>query len=429
MKKLLSTLITGFLPLFIFAQSGHIMQGIGANNMSMGGAATGQPLDINGALHWNPAAISVFNTKSFSANAGLFFSAPELSSTVPNPGGPITGVTKDDRGVSVMPSLAVVFGKKDKPHTFGISAFGISGFGVTFPVSNTNPINMPQSSGGFGRVESDYQLLQVGLTYAYNINEQFSIGIAPTFNYASLQLEPNPLASPSPTLGYPKSDKSSALGVGAQAGLFFKSKQGFKFGLSYKTEQSFNEFEFNNKYMDGSEALDVKFKMNYPAIFSVGIGYSQKMFDFALDYRMVNYEKADGFAAKGWTSTASVAGFGWKDISIVSAGIQYKGINKFPIRAGYTFSSNPISSELAMFSVPATAVIKNAFQFGFGYEFNGKFTLNAVYHHGTSSGSTSGPLLSPMLITHSNPYGAIPGSNISYKMTTDMVMLGINYSF
>jgi long-chain fatty acid transport protein len=219
------------------------------------------------------------------------------------------------------------------------------------------------------------------------------------------------------------------LGVGAQAGLFFKSKQGFKFGLSYKTEQSFNEFEFNNKYMDGSEALDVKFKMNYPAIFSVGIGYSQKMFDFALDYRMVNYEKADGFAAKGWTSTASVAGFGWKDISIVSAGIQYKGINKFPIRAGYTFSSNPISSELAMFSVPATAVIKNAFQFGFGYEFNGKFTLNAVYHHGTSSGSTSGPLLSPMLITHSNPYGAIPGSNISYKMTTDMVMLGINYSF
>ena len=32
----------------------------------------------------------------------------------------------------------------------------------------------------------------------------------------------------------------------------------------------------------------------------------------------------------GWTPTASVAGFGWKNISILSAGFQYKGINKLP---------------------------------------------------------------------------------------------------
>jgi len=51
-------------------------------------------------------------------------------------------------------------------------------------------------------------------------------------------------------------------------------------------------------------------------------------------------------------------------------GIQYKGIQKLPIRAGNTYSSNPISSELAFFPTPATAVIKHAFQFGFGYKFN-----------------------------------------------------------
>ena len=82
-----------------------------------------------------------------------------------------------------------------------------------------------------------------------------------------------------------------------------------------------------------------------------------------------------------------------------------------------------------MFSLPATAVIKNAFQLGFGYEFNNRFTMNAVYHHGTSNGSTSGMLLSPMMVSSSNPYGSIAGSNVSYKMTTDMVMVGINYSF
>ena len=429
MKKLLSIIVSGLVPLFIFAQAGHIMQGIGANNMSMGGAATGQPIDINGALHWNPAGISAFDSKIFSANAGLFFSAPELTSTVPTPGGPMSGVTKDDRGVSVMPALAMVWGKKNSKSTFGISAFGISGFGVTFPESNSNPINMPQSMGGFGRIESDYQLLQVGLTYAYKLSDKFSIGVAPTFNYSSLELSPNPLASPDPAKGYPISDKATALGVGGQVGLFFNSGMGFKFGISYKTEQSFGEFEFENKYVDGSAAPSVTFKMNYPAIFSAGIGYSQKDFDLALDYRLVNYAKTEGFEAKGWTSTASVKGFGWENISVLSAGLQYKGVKKLPLRIGYTYSANPINEDLAMFSVPATAVIKNAFQLGLGYEFSKSFTLNAVYHHGTSSGNTTGPMLSPMMVNHSNPYGAVPNSSVSYNMTTDMIMFGINYSF
>ncbi|MGB5029048.1 MAG: outer membrane protein transport protein, partial [Chitinophagaceae bacterium] len=207
MKKIFSTFLLGFLPIFVLAQAGHIMQGIGAANISMGGAATAQPIDINGALQWNPAGISAFNTRIFSANAGLFFSSPELSSTVPTSGGPMTGVTKDDRGVSIMPALAMVWGKKNSKHTFGVSAFGISGFGVTFPESSSNPINMPQSAGGFGRIESEYRLMQVGVTYAYKITEQFSIGFAPTFNYSSLELAPNPLSSPRMTKGYPVSDE------------------------------------------------------------------------------------------------------------------------------------------------------------------------------------------------------------------------------
>ena len=429
MKKVIITIGLGIMPFILMAQAGHIMQGIGATNMSMGGASTAQPLDINGALQWNPAAISAFHSKIVSFNAGLFYSSPVLSSAVPTSGGPFSGVTKDARGVSVMPALAMVWGNKKSKHTFGVSAFGISGFGVTFPENNTNPVNMPQSEGGFGKIKSDYQLLQVGLTYAYKIDEHFSIGIAPTFNYSSLELAPNPLSSPSKTLGYPVSNKASALGFGGQAGLFYNSGNGIKLGASYKSPQYFSSFNFNNTYLNGDRAPDVKFKMNYPAILSAGIGYSKNKFDLAVDYRFVNYENTDGFRAKGWTNTASVAGFGWKNISIISAGIQYKGIHKLPIRAGYTYSTNPITSELAFFSTPATAVIKNAFQLGLGYEFTARLTLNAVYHHGTSGGSTSGALLNPMMITASNPYGAIPNSNVSYTMTTDLVMIGINYSF
>lgn len=220
-----------------------------------------------------------------------------------------------------------------------------------------------------------------------------------------------------------------ALGIGAQLGIFYNSGKGIKLGASYKTAQKFGSFDFKNTYLDGSKAPNVKFEMDYPAIFSAGIGYSKNKIDAAFDYRFVNYKNTTGFKAKGWTSTAAVAGFGWENISIVSAGIQYKGVKQLPIRIGYTYSSNPIKNELAFFSTPATAIIKNGYQLGLGYEANKKITINITYHHGTSSGSTSGPLLSPMMITPSNPYGAIPNSSVSYKMTTDLVMAGLNYSF
>ena len=73
MRKQILTTVAVLVSMIAFAQSGHIMQGIGAVNMSMGGAATGQPLDINGAIQWNPAAISAFDGKTISLSAGGVF--------------------------------------------------------------------------------------------------------------------------------------------------------------------------------------------------------------------------------------------------------------------------------------------------------------------------------------------------------------------
>lgn len=467
-----TNLLKLFILLFssaVFAQAGHIMQGVGAVNMSMGGAATGQPLDISGALQWNPAAISTFDSNTLKFDLGLFFSSPELSASLPAgmlgdgmPG--VTGTTEDDRGVSPLPNIAFVWSKPDSKHTFGISAFGISGFGVTFPQetnlpftnegpnpnwdpTDSNPINWPQNLRGFGHLESDYMLLQVGFTWAYELSEKFSIGIQPNFNYAALELAPNPLSSPSMTLGYPETDgKASATGFGAQIGLFYDSGSGFKAGASYKTNQSFSKFDFENKYLDGSTAPNVEFQMDYPSILSFGLGYSNDAIDLALDYRMVNYENTEGFEASGWTiadsgdfqgfPTGSVNGFGWENISVLSAGFQYKGIEKLPLRIGYTYSSNPINEDLAFFSIPATAIIKNAFQFGFSYLANDNLSIDVVYHHGDSGGKTQGQMLDPTPVefegpwsAQNNPLGAIPGTEVSYEMTTDMIMFGVSYTF
>jgi len=433
MKKITLQFWFLFLSVAVLAQTGHLMQGAGAVNMSMGGAATAQPLDITGALQWNPAAISTFDRNIIKFDIGLFFSSPELNSTVPEfdafgqpTGNFFSGTTKDSRGVSPMPALAVVWGKPESRHTFGASAIGIAGFGVTFAESTSNPITMPQSMGGFGRVESDYLLLQIGATWAYELNDNFSIGVQPNFNYASLELMPNPTADPT-AVGYPSTEAVSATGLGAQIGVFFDSQSGFKAGASYKTTQSFSDFEFENTYLDNTPSTN-KFNMDYPAILSFGVGYSTTDLDLAVDYRLVDYENTDGFSETGWAPTASVVGFGWDNISIISAGVQYKGVDRLPFRVGYTYSSNPISDEVAFFNIPATAIIKNAFQFGFSYIASDRLSLDAVYHYGTSGGKTTGQLLNPMFIGMAPPYGAIPGSEVSYDMTTSMIMAGFSYT-
>jgi len=478
MLNKLSKLVFLLFTTFAFAQTGHLMQGVGAINMSMGGAATAQPLDISGAMHWNPATLSVFDGSILKFDIGAFEGVPTLYSSIPanmlGPGSPpVSGETDSELGYSPMPALAFVWGKEDSKHTFGISMFGVSGFGVDFPQetnlpadangnpnpnwdpNNSNVILYPQNMNGFGHLYSEYMLLQVGFTWAYNISEKFSIGFQPTFNYGALEIGPNPLGRPDfgpdpinqPELGkgYPVSESTGTIGFGGQIGLFYDSQNGFKVGASYKTQQYMGEMEFDSKYLDGSTAPSPKFTMNYPAIYSIGVGYSKGIVDIALDYRYVDYESTEGFEASGWEiaeegpftgfPTGAVNGFGWQNISIVSAGLQLKAIDKLPLRFGYTYSTNPIQDELAFFSTPATAIIAHAFQFGLSYEISDAFRIDAVYHYGMSDGKTSGQLLNPKPSflggpwdATNNPLGKIPGSDVSYDMTTQMFMLGLQFN-
>jgi len=400
----------------------------------MGGAATGQPIDIAGALQWNPATITAFDENILRFDLGLFFTSSELSSTVPEfdsmgqpTGAFFSGTTRDDHPATLLPNIAYIWSKGDSKHSFGISTFGIGGFGVTFPESTDNPITLPQEMGGFGRIESNYMLLQFGFTWAYELSDNFSIAIQPNFDWSSLELMPNATASPNLS-GYPSTGSASAVGIGAQVGIYYNSGKSFKAGMAYKSTQYFEKFEFENTYLDNSNNTN-EFKLDYPSIFSIGIGYSKSDFDFALDYRHVKYENTEGFEKAGYTTFGTVKGFGWKNIDIVSIGIQCKGIKGVPLRLGYSYNSNPLTEELAFFRFAATAVIKNTFQFGLSMNASDQLRLDTAIFYATSSSETRGPFLNPTLVESFPPYGAVPGTEVSYSFDAAMVMVGLNYSF
>jgi long-chain fatty acid transport protein len=447
----MKNLLIAFLAILTFAlqaQTGHVLQGAGAANFSMGGAATAMPVDVLGALQWNPASITAFGRSEVALSVAYFTAAPEVYAKAPDgQGGFIEGTTKDDLGASPLPTLGAVFAKPDSKFAFGVSAFGISGFGVdyaeetnlpvpgntNFDPKNSNPLLYPQSMFGFGHLNSEYQLMQVGLTGAYEVAGGLSLGLAPTVNYSSLLIQPVPIAAPTEK-GYPVGEKASALGFGFQAGVFYQTEIGLNFGISYKSTQWFQDLEIKGKYLDGSAAPTTNFNLDYPAIISAGVGYSGEMFDVAVDYRYIDYENTDGFAKTGWVygengfPTGAVAGFGWKNVNVIAAGVQLKLIEKVPIRLGYTYSSNPITEDNVFFSAPAPAVIEHAVQVGFTYKITEKLGVSLAYHRGMSADVT-GQLLNPQAITAENPLGKVPGSVITSKMHTDVGLIGLSYSF
>ena len=62
---------------------------------------------------------------------------------------------------------------------------------------------------------------------------------------------------------------------------------GFSAGASYKTKQSFGDFKLDNTYLDSSTGEN-EFKIDYPAIWSLGLGFSPGQFDLALITGMFN---------------------------------------------------------------------------------------------------------------------------------------------
>jgi hypothetical protein len=65
-RVIILMIATGFWTVDCQAQLGHVLSGVGPVDQAMAGAGTANPQDILGALHWNPASVTTFETGEFS---------------------------------------------------------------------------------------------------------------------------------------------------------------------------------------------------------------------------------------------------------------------------------------------------------------------------------------------------------------------------
>lgn len=433
-RVLLVILLSILLQSATFGQYGSTLTGVGPINRSMGGTSTAAPLDTLGALQWNPATVTALpNSTDFGLE--LLFPNSTLKSSVDAnslaPGFPavnVSGSTKSESGVFPLPEFGVVYTPKHADVTFGLGVLSVGGFGTNYPGSVTNPVLTPPLPNGMGvgPIYTQYQLLQIVPTVAFQLTDQLSVGISPIVDLASLSVAPGILAPPDNAGGsgfatYPVMNHGAfQWGAGFQIGAFYVTDQSWQFGASYKSPQWFEDFSYNSSDQTGAPR-HVQFNMNAPMIVSLGTAYTGiERLLLAVDARYLAYSETRGYSDTGFMPTGAVAGLGWKDIFAVSAGTQYQLTDAVSARLGYSFNTNPVGDSQTFYNVGSPLLIQHGAYVGGSCNITERFKVSLTYAHFFEN-SVSGRIQSPA--------GAIPGTGVSSSAYADSLIVGASFTF
>lgn len=226
------------------AEMGFIVTGMGPVNRSMCGAGVAAPLDADGSLYWNPAAITGLGASELDAGLELVFPDENLSSSVAPgtlgggfPRFPLSGRTHGDTGTQALPAMGLVYQPEGSSLTYGLGIYEVGGFSSNYAASLTNPVLTPQPPVGIGlgAVSSQLQIFQLAPTIAARLTDRLSVGVAPTVDLAYLQADPLVVAPPTDGLtgvpSYPAGTHTrTTWGAGFQVGAFYAAGDGWNFG-------------------------------------------------------------------------------------------------------------------------------------------------------------------------------------------------------
>ena len=426
----------------VLAQSGHVMNGVGPVDQAMSGAGMAAPSDALTALHWNPAVITTLSADRLDVSLQLMMPSGTITSSVGagafGPMGPeiaLQGSTDSDAGPFPIPSVGYVHARPDSRWAYGFSVFGVGGFGVDYELAssdNMNPIltpQMPEGGMGFGALSSSFMLMQISPTVAYRITDRVSVGVSPTLNLAQLELSVFPATAPTlmdpqnPMSGmYPDAPATWARGVGLQAGLHAAVSETFDVGLSWKSTQWFDEFEFEPTSVPG--AADYTFRLDYPMIVSGAVAFSGiDRLLLAADVRYIDFAGTTGFDQTGFDEQAAVRGFGWQSVTVFALGAQFDVTPELPVRIGWAYNDSPVSHDAAFFNAPAPAIVKHHLSGGFGYRISPSAGFSFAAQYGFRN-ECHGMWKNPMFPDGENPY-----TSVKHELSTFTLVGGFDFRF
>jgi long-chain fatty acid transport protein len=367
------------------AQNGHLRQGVGAVNSSMGGAGAASTQSLLGTLYLNPAALVGYDGTRVEFSVDFHRPSHTLET------GASSVESADVR--ALFPSVAVASPVSDRV-SLGLGAYQVGGFQTSYAGS---------LNGTSFVAASEYSAIRITPSVAFAVTDAIWLGGSLLFDCTSFIQDP--LLAGEPTGGsYPNAvGENSQPGFGFQAGLLWNLNDFVALGASYASKTGVSSYSLASTVADPAspsygDLQQVEFTLETPAMLVAGLSMTPlPTLLLAADVRYLFYEDAAGFSFAGdspFDADGALTGFGWQNVFVFNIGAEYSASDKVAIRAGYNHGDSAVTDELASVNLTTPGIVKDHVSFGIGWQPTRRFRIDAGYVVGLEN-SVTGPILTP----------------------------------
>jgi long-chain fatty acid transport protein len=335
------------------ATDGYFLTGYGTIQQGQGGAGVAKPGDsLAGAT--NPAGLLLVGNRF---DIGLTLFRPVRNGTISGnslpPGYPNVNGTYDGNRVKNFELPELGYSLQFKPKlALGLAIYGNGGLNTSY----TQAIQLLGSTRG----GVDISQVFISPTLAYKLGAHNSIGIAANIavqRFAAEGLQYIGQISSDPAhltnTGY-----SYASGAGVRVGWLGELNQAVSVGTTYQSRTYVGKFSRYSGLFAERGGFDI------PANFASGVAVKLGSKATVLyDEERILYGSvksiANPLASTSPLGNDNGPGFGWHDINVAKAGLDYEVNPSLTLRGGYNHGGAPFDGSQAFFNLLAPAVTKD----------------------------------------------------------------------
>lgn len=367
LKLTTSLLLVIGLSTSLFA-NGLSLNSLGPRALGMGGAFVALSNDAT-AMYWNPAglagqktSVSAFFTGIMPIGTYDFELAGVSTETESNiyPTGGLFGIYSNDN------------------MTFGLGIYVPAGLGAEY-----NGADLVNLSGGVFNWESQIGVIAISPSFAFQVNDKFSIGVAANIYYGMFDLS-RPDAADLNGDGIPESpvqytEESTGVGFGATIGLKYDISKQLTVGASFRTSTAVSmEGDAVINHSSAGDLVNTKFEreVTWPLWIGGGLAYRPtECLTLVLDAQYSKWSLLDELIAEYEKMPDGEFTLNWEDAVMIRVGGEYMVSPKTAIRLGYYYDPAPAPDETLNILFPSST--NHVVTAGFGHSF-GKYRIDAA---------------------------------------------------
>ncbi|WP_165978860.1 OmpP1/FadL family transporter [Antarcticimicrobium luteum] len=407
-----STLVSGLiLSTPAHATNGYFSNGYNPQSKAMAGSGVAVDNGVLG-LAQNPAlGFRVGN----GAEGCITLFAPERGFTIGGAAPLTPGSYSSENNLFAIPCGGANFRLNDRS-TVGFVIYGNGGM-------NTEYVGNPFAGLGAGTSPLGVNLEQVfmSVSFAYQINDALSLGIAPVFaaqRFSATGLQAFGAMSTNPAALTNNGDDWSH-GWGLNLGMAWEPSAEWTIGASYRTRMQMDQFRSYAGLFAEQGDFDI------PATATLGAAYTPAAYSnltLTAEFQRIFFSDVAAISNSGALLATPLGanngpGFGWKDMNVVRAAAIYRASPRLTLRGGVSYATDFTDDNEVLLNVLAPATIRWHASFGASYAMKNGWELSGAFTHALEA-EKSGSNLTPGF-----------GQPVTLSMYQNELSIGLSYKW